>query len=114
MLLTAQTVLIFFLVALATITIGHYLKRVELYALGVLFLFLFSGFYWYNGLSEKTGETTSTSPLNVTTTTYTYEQNRTLWVDFTSVAGMLVAVILALTTYREWTEYKQEARETRI
>lgn len=115
MLITATTALIFLTLAIACVVLGHYIKRLELYSFGVLVIFLFSGFIWFNGISEQTGETVITSNVTgITTTTYTYDQNRELWVDFLSVAGMLLGVFLAINTYTEFVKERQRKREEEI
>jgi hypothetical protein len=47
----------------------------------------------------------------LTTTSFTYDQNRDLWVDILSVGGMLLGVFLAINTYQEYTTEKQRKRE---
>jgi hypothetical protein len=113
MLITATTAILFFVIALASIALGHYIKRIELYAFGVLLMFLFSGFVWYNGISEQTGQVL-VADNNTSTTVFTYEQNRDLWVDFLSVGGMLLGVFLAINTYQEFTTERQRKREEDI
>lgn len=113
MLITATTVILFYVIALASIVMGHYIKRIELYAFGVLLMFLFSGFFWFNGISEQTGNVISENG-NTTTVVNTYDQNRTLWVDFLSVGGMLLGVFLAINTYQEYNTERQRKREEEV
>lgn len=111
MLITATTAILFFIIALACVVSGHAIKRIELYAFGVLLIFLFSGFIAFNGISEKTGEVVSAAVEGVTTTVNTYEQNRELWVNFLSVGSMLLGVFLAINTHLEYTAERQRRRE---
>lgn len=115
MLITATTALVFFGLAIACVVLGHYIKRIELYAFGVLLIFLFSGFVWYNGISEQKGMVVVKNNVTMTdTTTFQYDQNRDLWVDFLSVGGMLLGVFLAINTYQEYETEKKRKREEDI
>lgn len=115
MLITATTAILFLIIALACVAIGHYVKRVELYAFGILLMFLFGGFIWFNGISEQTGEiVVKNNTTGTDTTMFTYEQNRELWVDILSVAAILLGVGLALNLYGEYEKEKQRSREEDI
>ena len=115
MLITATTVILFYVIAIASIVAGHYIKRIELYAFGVLLVFLFSGFVWYNGISEQTGlKEVYDNSTSTTTTVYDYEQNRELWVDYLSVGGMLLGVFLAINTYMEYKKEKHRHEQEDI
>lgn len=111
MLITATTAFFILGIAVGCVTLGHYVKRLELYAFGVLLIFLFSGFIAFNGISEQTGTVAGLDANNQTVTTFTYEQNRESWVDFLVVGSMLLGVFLAINTYLEYTKERQRRRE---
>lgn len=114
MLITATTVILFLVVALAAVAVGHWIRSIPIYAFGILLLFLFSGFVWYNGISEQTGSTIVDVTNTTTTVTAIYDQNRPLWIDLLSVASMLLATILSILTFEEYKKEKLRKEQEEI
>lgn len=113
MFITSTTVIAFYSIGLLSVALGHWLKRLEIYSFGVLLIFVFSGFIWFSGISEPTGEVIVTSGNNTVVTTQ-YDKNTDGWTNILSVGGMLLAVTLALTTYREYVKEEQRKQQEEI
>lgn len=115
MLLTATTVLWFFIISILAVGIGYLIEKIELYTFGAVIMFIVSLLVIQGGIAEKIGVTTnSTESLdgNETTVskteTFVYEQNEGVVSNTVGLIGVLISAGLMMSGFLDYKRKKKE------
>lgn len=118
MLFTAWTILIFLLIGVAAVGLGHFSGHIEMYFFGALIMLFMGLFILSNGVSEKVGEyilmnesVVDNVTSSVQSVDFVFDSNINIWTNGLGLLCVIIAAGLGLT----WrSEKKKKDRERKL